>query len=122
MTATETPEYRKLALDSSNDMIRHDARRGCGEYAGAALYISEAGSGRLRMGQIMLDAGDFPRAAADWLSAAACFYLATDLERMKECVERVRQLDREGKIPAERRDIHTALKEREAQIKASTQL
>jgi tetratricopeptide (TPR) repeat protein len=113
MTVIETPEYRKLALDSSNDMIRHDSRRGCGEYADAALYMRKAGDARARMGQIMFDEGQFVYAAEDWLSAAACFYLATDPDRMKEYFERVKKLDREGKIPVDRRDIHTALKERE---------
>src|SRR5436853_2447565 len=112
MTGTMTEEYRKLGLDSSNDMMAHDSRRVLGRYPEAALHIREAGFGRFRMGQIMFDAGDFAQAAADWLSAAACFYLVPDLERMHDCIERVRQLNREGKIPPERRDLHVALKER----------
>ncbi|MDB5306050.1 MAG: hypothetical protein JWO38_252 [Gemmataceae bacterium] len=117
MTMLADPEYRRLATESSNDMIRHDARRGEGEYEKAALHIREAGAGRLRMGRIAYDAGNFARAAADWLSAGACFYLATDGTRMRECIDRVRQLDQEGKIPADRRDIRAAIQEREGEVR-----
>lgn len=116
MTMLASPEYKSLVTASSNDMIRHDTYRGMGEYEQAALHIREAGLGRVRMGQLTYSAGDYPRAAADWLSAAACFYLVPDPERMRQCVERVQQLDREGKIPADRRDIHAALKEREGEL------
>lgn len=116
MTALETPEYRKLALDSSNEMMDHDGDRGLGRYAKAARHIREAGFGRLRMGQIMFDAGEFVHAAEDWLSAAACFYLVPDLERMREAFGRVQALDRAGHIPAERRDIRAAIVEREGQF------
>jgi hypothetical protein len=117
MTATDTTEYRKLELDSSNDIIRHDARRSDRKYAEAAWHALQAGLGRQRMGQMMFDAGDFTQAAADWLSAAACFDLATDPQRMQELLARVQRLNQEGKIPPERRDIHAALKEREAELK-----
>ena len=93
MTATATPEYRKLELESSNDIIRHDARRSDRKYPEAALHAREAGLARVRMGQMMFDAGDFPQAVADWLSAAACFYLATDPMRMREALNRVQKLD-----------------------------
>lgn len=116
MSMLTNPEYRQLATDTSNEMIEHDADRGLGRYVEAALHIREAGLGRVRMGQLAYDAGDYPRAAADWLSAAACFYLVPDLMYMRQRVEQVRQLDREGKIPADRRDIHAALKEREEQL------
>lgn len=116
MTATETPEYHKLSLDSSNDMIEYDASRALGRYPNAALHIRDAGIGRLRMGQMMFDAGEFAHAAEDWLSAAACFCLVPDLKRMNDTTELVRKLDREGKIPPERRDLHAALKEREGQL------
>lgn len=121
MTRTDTSEYRDLALQSSNEMMEHDSRRVLGRYPQAALHIRNAGLGRLRMGQIMSDAGDFPQAAADWLCAGECFYLVPDLERMRACVERVQKLNQEGKIPPDRRDIHDALKERGEQIKALEQ-
>lgn len=116
MSATTSSEYRKLALDSSNEMMDHDAERALGRYPLAAWHMLQAGKLRVQMGQMMFDAGQFTQAAADWLSAAACFYLATDLERMREAFERVRKLEREGKIPPERRDIHAAIKEREEQL------
>ncbi len=116
MTTTNTPEYRKLELESSNDIIRHDARRSDRKYAAAALHARAAGTARLRMGQIMFDASDFTQAAADWLAAAACFHLATDPKRMRDALDRAQQLECAGKIPPERRDIHTALKEREEEL------
>ncbi|QJW96200.1 tetratricopeptide repeat protein [Frigoriglobus tundricola] len=117
MNAATNAEYRKLALDSSNDMIDHDADRGLGRYPKAAWHMLQAGITRVRMGQMMFDAQEFVWAAEDWLSASACFYLATDLDRMRATFDRVRKLDQEGKIPPERRDIHAAIKEREEQIK-----
>lgn len=117
MTTTTPDEYRQLGYDTTNDMIRYDARRGDGLYEQAALHIRQAGFGRARMGQMRFAAGDHARAAAHWLSAAACFLLVPDAKRMREYVERVRQLDREGKIPPERRDIHAALKEREEELR-----
>lgn len=117
MTGTVPSEYRDLALDSSNEMMEYDSRWVLGRYPEAAWHILRAGIARVRMGQMMFDTGEFVLAAEDWLSAAACFYLATDLERMRDAFERVRELDREGKIPPERRDIHAAIKEREEKIK-----
>lgn len=117
MTMLTNPEYKKLSIDSSNDMIRHDARWGDGEYEQSALHIRQAGFGRLRMGQLAYDAGQLVRAACDWLSAAACFYLVPDLERMRDAFERVRRIDQAGHIPADRRDIRAAIQEREEEIR-----
>jgi hypothetical protein len=97
-------------------MMDHDAERALGRYPQAAWHMLQAGEARARMGQMMFDAGQFAQAAADWLSAAACFYLATGLERMRNTFERVKQLGQEGKIPPERRDIHAAIKERAEQL------
>jgi tetratricopeptide (TPR) repeat protein len=113
-----TDEYRQLGYDTSNDMIRHDSCRGLGEYARAALHIRNAGAGRLRMGQMMFDEGNFAWAAANWLSAAACFDLATDPKQMREALDRAKRLFEDGKIPPERRDLHESLKEREEEFKA----
>lgn len=121
MTATRTPEYRKLGLESSNDLIRHDARRGDGRYADAARHAREAGFARLRMGQMMFDAGEFVHATADWLSAAACFYLVPDLKRMRDTFERTRLLVQDKGVPPTRRDITAALTERAEQIAALEQ-
>ena len=121
MTARQSPEYKKLALDSSNDMMDHDGDRSLGRYAKAARHILQAGLARDRMGQMMFDSGDFIQAAADWLSAAACFLLAADPRRMRDAFERAQTLVHEGKVPPERRDIHAALKEREEQLAALDQ-
>jgi hypothetical protein len=118
MTATDNTEYRTLERESSNDLIRHDARRGDGKYAEAAWHALQAGHGRVRMGQIMSEAENAVEAAADWLSAAACFYLATDPTQMRAALDRAQQLQNEGRIPPERRDIHEALKERAEQLKS----
>jgi hypothetical protein len=99
MTATESPEYRKLALDSSNDIIRHDTRRSDRKYVEAAWHALRAGDARRRMGQMMFDAGELVLAAEDWPSAAACFYLVPNLGQMRETFDRVKKLDQEGKIP-----------------------
>lgn len=116
MIATQTPEYRKLEIDSSNDLIEHDAGRGLGRYASAALHARNAGQARLRMGEITFPEGEYENAAEDWLSAAACFYLVPDPLRMRACLERVQQLAAEDRIAEGRRDIHEAISERESQL------
>lgn len=116
-----TDEYRQLGYDTSNDMIRYDTFRGLGEDARAIIHIRNAGAGRIRMGQMMFDDGNFARAAADWLSAAACFHLATDLQQMRDAFDRAKRLFEQGQIPPERRDLHAALREREEQLKALEQ-
>jgi hypothetical protein len=116
MTAIGPSEYRKLELDSSNDIIRHDARRSDRKYAEAAWHALQAGHGRRLMGILMRDAGQFTRAAEDWLSASACFYLATAPHLLRSGLEKVRELDRAGHIPRERRDMHAAMQERDTQL------
>jgi hypothetical protein len=113
VSITDNPEYRKLRLDSSNDLIRHDARRGDGEYEQAALHARQAGLARQQMAAMAFAAGEYVRAASDWLSAAACFHLATDPERMRDALASAQQLEREGRIPAENRHVFAALRERE---------
>ncbi len=115
MTVTQSPEYRTLQRDSSNDILRHDARRGDGELALAVVHARKAGSARLRMGDLAKAAGDYARAATDWLSAGACFYLAADLTGLEEAVQKVEALRDADKIPSERTDLKTALSERVTQ-------
>lgn len=115
MSVTDLPEYRKLRLDSSNDLMRHDGRRAEGEYVQAALLARQAGLARQQMAAMAFAAGEYVRAASDWLSAAACFYLVPDLDRMRECLASAQQLEREGRIPAENRHVFAALREREEQ-------
>ena len=115
MTVTDRPEYRKLRLDSSNDLMRHDGRRAEGEYAQAALHARQAGLARQQMAAMAFAAGEYVRAASDWLSAAACFYLVPDLDRMTASLYAAQQVEREGRIPAENRHVYAALREREQQ-------
>ena len=96
MTTTMNTEYWKLALDSSNDMIEHDADRTLGRYPKAAWRILQAGLAREPHGQMMFETANFSQAAADWLSAAACFFLATDPKEMQESLARVQKLDHEA--------------------------
>src|SRR4051794_4006963 len=91
MNVTETTEYSKRERDSSNEIIRYDARRGDREYAQAAWHALKAGHGRRVMGLLMRDAGEFTQAAEDWLSAAACFHLATDHKGLWTGIEKVRE-------------------------------
>lgn len=116
MPVTATPEYRALQRDTSNDIIRHDTRRGDGEFTAAATHARRAGIGRRRMAELAVAAGEYPRAAADWLSAAACYLLCDDGGAMAECVARARELADAGRIPADRRDLWHALAEREAEL------
>jgi hypothetical protein len=116
MTTTINTEYRTLERESSNDLIRHDARRGDGKYAEAAWHALQAGHGRRRMGILKRDAGEFTYAAEDWLSASACFYLATNPNLLRAGIEKVRELDQAGHIPPERPDLHEAFQEREKQL------
>jgi tetratricopeptide (TPR) repeat protein len=68
------------------------------------------------MGQLCFVADDFPQAAADWLSATACFLQATALREAEETFCRVQELQKDGQIPPGRNDLFVALREREAEI------
>jgi hypothetical protein len=116
MTGTTPTEYHTLALDSSNEMMAHDSRRVLGRYAEAAWHAFRAGDGRRRMGVLMRQANNFTRAAADWLSASACFCLATNPGLSRIGLMKVRELITAGHIPPERNDIHEAVREREDEI------
>ncbi len=117
MTPTDTPEYRRLALASSNDMMRYDTRWALGEYADARGHVLDAAAARAEMGRIKADAGEFAHAAEDWLSAAECYFLGGEPARMAAAVGRVRELDRAGRIPDDRTDLRAALRERDTQFR-----
>jgi hypothetical protein len=117
MTSNDTPEYRKLALDSSNDLIRYDSRWILGEYPSAAFHALRAGIARTNMGVIKVKEKDFTQATADWLSAAHCFNLATRPQLVRRTLDWVLQMGKEGKIPPERRDLFAAIAEREEEYK-----
>ncbi len=116
MTVTETPEYKRLALESSNEMIEHDASRGLGRYPEAALHSKQAGLDRLRMGQIMFDAGQFGYAVEDWLSAATCFLLGGAEKEAETSLDLVAHLEQQGNIGQDRKDLRVALSERKKQL------
>lgn len=106
-------EYEKLSIESSNEMMDYDGDRGLGRYASAAIHLQRAGFARVRMGTIRFEQG-LHAAVADWLSAAECFFLAAQPERMKGCLEQIREFA--GRIPADRKDILGAIREREDQF------
>lgn len=116
MSVFYDPEYRRLALDSSNEMMDYDGDRGLGRYETAARHARQAGRGRERMARLGFDAGEYRWAAAGWLSAAACHFAASDVGRTRVCLGRAQDLERRGKIPAEMRHIFTALREREGEL------
>lgn len=117
MIATQTSEYRQLALDSSNSLMDWDAGRALGRHEEAAVAVRRAGELRRQMGQLCLADGDYPQAAADWLSAAACFVQATAADEAEELVHRVTDMVRQDQIPAERKDIWAALSERQEEVR-----
>ncbi|MBX9580259.1 MAG: hypothetical protein K2X87_08115 [Gemmataceae bacterium] len=110
------PEYKRLALDSSNEMMDYDGDRGLGRYEPAARHVRAAGAGRERMARLAFDAGEYRWAASGWLSAAACFDRLPDLGRMRACLGRAQELERRGKIPPEYPRLFGALREREREL------
>ncbi len=104
-------DYRKLTLDSSNDLLEHDSRRVLGRFAEAACHALQAAEDRKNMGQFCYEPGRHTDAAEAWLSAANCFLLATARERATEIVKSVHKLEAEGKLPVERNDLYAALAE-----------
>ncbi len=110
-TLASEPNYRELRLESSNDLVDHDSRRVLGRFAEAARHALRAGAPRDRMGQIRFDAERYADAADDWLSAASCLLLATASRRAAEVLKIVHGLIAEGKVPADRKDLHAALAE-----------
>jgi tetratricopeptide (TPR) repeat protein len=117
MTSNDTPEYRKLALDSSNDLIRYDSRWILGEYTSAAFHALKAGIARREMGKIKFKEKDFTQTAADWLCAVHCFSLATRPQLVRTTLDWVLKVEKEGKIPRDRRDLYVAIAEREEEYK-----
>ncbi len=112
MTLTN-PEYRQLARESSNQMLRYDAERLQGNFEEAGLAIWQAGQNRMKMADLGRQEGDVSRAAADLLSAAACFLQAGNLKWAERAFRELEQL---GPLPAERRDLTDARAERAGQL------
>src|SRR5262245_19905334 len=116
MTALANTEYERLGLESSDLMMERDGRRSQGRYPEAAYASMRAGELRLRMGEIALAEGMSEWAAEDWLSAAGCFLAASDTERARDALGKVRHLETGGKIPAARGDLIEALAVREREL------
>jgi hypothetical protein len=117
MTGTKSAEYRDLEHESSSRLLEHDSRRVLGRYEEAAYHALQAGTGRDRMGRLCFQAGEFAEAAEDWLSAVACFLLATANQQAAGVLELLRRLEADGKIPAERSDLVGTLRGREREWK-----
>jgi hypothetical protein len=117
MIGTKGREYRDLELETSNHLMDHDSRQGLGRYEEAAYHALQAGSGRVRMGQLCWEAGEHAEAAEDWLSAAACCILATTGRQAADVLDHLHGLEAAGKIPAGRPDLHAALREHDQGLK-----
>jgi tetratricopeptide (TPR) repeat protein len=121
MTPIDSPEYRKLVLDSSNDLIRYDSQWILGEYTAAAFHALRAGIARTNMGVIKVNHQEFTQAAEDWLCAAHCFNLATRPQLARRTLDWVSQMEKDGKIPQQRRDLFAAIATREEEYKTLEQ-
>jgi hypothetical protein len=116
MTETKAREYHDLELESSNELLEHDSRLLLGRYEEAAYHALQAGRCRARMGQLCFEAEEYAEATEDWLSAAACFLLATAREQAAGVLD-VLHHQVEGKIPAERPDLREAVRQRDQELK-----
>jgi len=116
MIAAEDLLYRELELDSSNELMEFDADRGMGRDVRAALHARNAGLARARMAEIQGERSNFVASTEDFLSAAECFYSATDPMRMRLSVERARARIDLGDIQDSRRDLLEAVEIREGQL------
>jgi tetratricopeptide (TPR) repeat protein len=113
MIATQQHEYHVLERESSDLLLEHDSRRVLGRFEEAAYDALQAGRGRARMGQLRFAAGEYAEAIEDWLSAIECFLRATAKKQASDLLTLLHKMEAEGKLPAERPDLHAALRERE---------
>jgi hypothetical protein len=116
MTGTKAHEYDNLERESSSQLMEHDSRQVLGRYEEAAYAALQAGRGRARMGQLCFEAEEYVEATEDWLSAAACLLLATETKHAARVLDLLHRLDVDGKIPAERPDLHATLRERDQEL------
>jgi hypothetical protein len=113
MTGTKSRDYHDLERESSNYLLEHDSKRTLGRYEDAAYDALRAGTARARMGQLGFEAGEHAEAVEDWLSAVECFLQATAKKQGAEVLKILHRLEAEGKVPAERPDLHATLQERD---------
>lgn len=114
MMTLQDPEYRRLAIESSNLMLKYDGEWVQGNHEEASAAIWQAGQLRLQMGDRSRAAGDQSRALADYLSAASCFIKANDARWAEDSLRRVTQA---GPIPQGRLDLLTASADRKRQLR-----
>jgi hypothetical protein len=69
------------------------------------------------MGQLRFEAEEYAEAAEDWLSAASCFLLAASRKQAADILEVVHRMETAGKLPADRPDLHDALRKHEQELK-----
>jgi tetratricopeptide (TPR) repeat protein len=113
MTDTLAREYQDLERASSNELLESDSRRVLGRYAEAAYHALQAGRSRARMGLLRYQAREYAEAVEDWLSAADCFLQATSRAQATDVLEALHRAEMDGQVPAERPDLHAALRERD---------
>jgi hypothetical protein len=112
MKLMQSGEYRELATESSNLMLDWDGRWVLGRYEEAVYALLQAGYMRRRMAEMCLAEHEFEYAAEDWLSAAEAFRQVPALELARSALGSVQQIDADGRIPADRKDLHRAVTER----------
>ncbi|HET6879104.1 MAG TPA: hypothetical protein VFI31_03050 [Pirellulales bacterium] len=103
--------YRELERESSSLLLDHDSRLALGRYEEAAFHALQAGRQRASMGRILFDAGDRIAAAEDWLSATACFLLATAEEQARTLLGILQTLAEDGDLES-RPDLTAVLAQR----------
>ncbi len=115
MITLRDPEYRRLSIESSNGMLRHDGEWLQGNYEGAGQAIWRAGQLRLEMARAARQQADPYRALCDALSAAACFVKAGDLKWAELALA---GLTEDGPILSERPDVAEELAKRRRQVRS----
>jgi hypothetical protein len=116
MTSTKAQEYHDLEHKSSDHLLEHDSRRVLGRFQEAAYHALEAGKSRARMAQLCFEDAQYAEAVEDWLSAVACFLLADAKPQAIDSLERLHQLEADGKIPSDRPELLAALRNREQEV------
>ncbi|OYV88214.1 MAG: hypothetical protein B7Z73_08965 [Planctomycetia bacterium 21-64-5] len=113
----KTQRYRELERESSGMLLDHDSRRVLGRYEEAAFHALQAGRRRASMGKILFDAGDHVGAAEDWLSATACFMLATAEDQIRTLLDIVRRMEDDGDFES-RPEMSDILQQRDQELRA----
>ena len=116
MTNQMPDQYRELVLQSSNLLLEGDLSRVLGCYEEAALKRFKAGEQRKQMGTIAARIGKPVFAFEDWLSASACYLEATAVKEAVDVLAQLTDMEKQGAILPNRRDLFDALTERRAEL------